>query len=139
MAEKDIASAASKLFVMSALLRIGADVTLTLGDKKKFDITVNKDGKALTIDVKGLQSTGDFILGNHENTFQDKNHFFIFVYYKDFKSVSTMPEFFVVPAVEISELINERSCVNNISLKRLRESYGDGENSFKIFLSQGNK
>jgi hypothetical protein len=58
----EITGIASEFYVLSMLLRKGADATLTLGNKKNIDIFVNKDGKAFTIDVKGLKSTGDFML-----------------------------------------------------------------------------
>lgn len=132
--DKDITGIASEFCVLSMLLRIGADATLTLGNKKEVDIIVTKNGKALTIDVKGLRSTGDFILGNHENSFQDKNHYFIFVHYTKFSDILSLPEFFVVPAVKISNLIKERNGIKNISLKTLRESYFYTEETLKVFL-----
>ena len=71
----EITGIASEFYVLSMLLRKGADATLTLGNKKNIDIFVNKDWKAFTIDVKVLKSTGDFILGNHEETFHHTLHF----------------------------------------------------------------
>ena len=111
----EITGIASEFYVLSMLLRKGADATLTLGNKKNIDIFVNKDGKALTIDVKGLKSTGDFILGNHEETFQDKNHYFIFVHYHNFEDNSLLPDIFVVPATEISELLKKEYAISSIS------------------------
>ena len=139
MADNSITYLASEFFVLSTLIRLGADATLTLGNKKKVDIVVNKAGTALTIDVKGLQSSGDFILGNHEDTFQDVNHYFIFVYYSDFKSIELQPEIFVVSASETKNLIKNRSGVNNVSLKTLRGNYKkDLSEALQIFLPINN-
>ena len=101
MAEKDIASAASEFFVVSALLRIGADATLTLGNKKKVDITVNKDGKSLMIDAKALRNGTNFSLNsNSENA--GYNHYFIFVDYKnEFENWQCFPELYVVSAKKL--------------------------------------
>ena len=131
--QNEITGIASEFYVLSMLLRKGADATFTLGNKKNVDIFVNKDGKAFTIDVKGLKSTGDFILGNHEETFQDKNHYFIFVHYRNFEDISLLPEIFVVPATEISELVKDRSGVKNVSVKDLQERYSNLEESLKVF------
>lgn len=99
MAEKDITSAASEFFVVSALLRIGADATLTLGNKKKVDITVNKDGNSLMIDVKALRNGTNFPLNSNNKETADDNHYFIFVDYKDeFEKWQCLPELYVVSA-----------------------------------------
>lgn len=52
----------SEFYVLSVLLRCGINANLTLGNQKKVDIIVNNKGVAMTIDVKGLKSSGDFIM-----------------------------------------------------------------------------
>ena len=89
----------------------------------------------MTIDVKGLKSSGDFVIGNYMESKDDKNHFYIFVYYSDFENIKENPELFVVPAVEVSAIVKEREKnVNNVSLKVLREKYSrDFSDAVKIF------
>lgn len=126
---------ASEFYVLSVLLRCGINANLTLGNQKKVDIIVNNKGVAMTIDVKGLKSSGDFVIGNYMESKDDKNHFYIFVYYSDFENIKENPELFVVPATEISTIVKERGKnVNNVSLKVLHEKYSkDFSDAVKIF------
>jgi hypothetical protein len=49
---------AAEFYVLSMLHRLGAEATLTLGNKKAVDIViVRESGDAVTIDVKGLAGT----------------------------------------------------------------------------------
>ena len=49
---------ASEFYVLSTLHRLGADASLTLGNKKSVDIVVvRKAGDAVTVDVKGVPVT----------------------------------------------------------------------------------
>lgn len=124
----------SEFYVLSVLLRCGINANLTLGNQKKVDIIVNNKGVAMTIDVKGLKSSGDFIIGNYFESKDDKNHFYIFVYYSNFENVKENPELFVVPATEISAIVKERESVNNVSIASLREKYSkDFSDAVKIF------
>ena len=125
---------ASEFYVLSVLLRCGINANLTLGNQKKVDIIVNNKGVAMTIDVKGLKSSGDFIIGNYFESKDDKNHFYIFVYYSDFENIKENPELYVVPATEISAIVKERESVNNVSIVSLREKYSkDFSDAVKIF------
>ena len=123
----------SEFYVLSVLLRCGINANLTLGNQKKVDIIVNNKGVAMTIDVKGLKSSGDFIIGNYMESKDDKNHFYIFVYYSNFENVKENPELYVVPATEISAIVKERESVNNVSIVSLREKYSkDFSDAVKI-------
>ena len=84
----------SEFYVLSVLLRCGINANLTLGNQKKVDIIVSNKGVAMTIDVKGLKSSGDFIIGNYSESKDDKNHFYIFVYYSNFENVKENPELY---------------------------------------------
>ena len=124
----------SEFYVLSVLLSCGINANLTLGNQKKVDIIVNNKGVAMTIDVKGLKSSGDFIIGNYFESKDDKNHFYIFVYYSDFENIKENPELFVVPATEFSAIVKERESVNNVSIASLREKYSkDFSDAVKIF------
>ena len=68
---------ASEYYVLSMLYRKGVHAFLTLGNKKSVDIIVDRDGKTLTIDVKGLKGTTNFPIDNWTRI--NKNHYLIFV------------------------------------------------------------
>ena len=89
---KEITGIASEFYVLSMLLRKGADATLTLGNKKNIDIFVNKDGMAFTIDVKGLKSTGDFILGNHDLYFRNRRDVTSVEFLREFSNIHLIEE-----------------------------------------------
>jgi hypothetical protein len=81
--------------------------------------------------LKDLFSDTDFILFENKD---DKNHFYIFVYYSNFENVKENPELYVVPATEISAIVKERESVNNVSIVSLREKYSrDFSDAVKIF------
>ncbi len=69
---------AAEFFVLSALHRLGADATLTFGNKKSVDIAVVKGaGETITIDVKGLAGTTSWPIDNVKEV--KKCHFLVFV------------------------------------------------------------
>ena len=136
---------ASEYHVYSILHRLGVSAAITQGNKKAVDIIVERGGKALTIDVKGLQSTGDFIVNNPA---QDSNHYIAFVYYKkgEFNNPHAIPEVFIVPSKDLEKPFKEldgkpltvtRSGVVNVayaSLKKLSAKYQDNWQVFKETL-----
>ena len=73
---------ASEFYVMSMLHRKGINAILTLGNKKAVDIMIEKNGKIITIDVKGLlEKSGSFPADNIKK--KDKTHFIVFVSFKE--------------------------------------------------------
>lgn len=103
MAQKShFTNMASEFHVMSCLTRLGYDVNLTLGNKKKVDIVVAlPNGKFITIDVKSVAGKMDWLIGNTE-TSKEVNHFFILVTYnKAFEELSTIPQCWIIPAKEL--------------------------------------
>lgn len=93
---------ASEFHVISCLTRIGYDVNLTLGNKKKVDIVVAlENGKFVTIDVKAVAGKMDWLIGNTEPA-KAKNHFFILVTYnKEFADLTKVPECWIIPSHEL--------------------------------------
>jgi hypothetical protein len=93
---------ASEFYVLSTLHRLGVNATLTLGNKKAVDIVVEKGGKTLTMDVKGLQGTTSFPID--KSYLKTSSHFFVFVSYLDkFEDVNVQPEIFIVPSDELEK------------------------------------
>jgi len=95
---------ASEFYIASQLFRLGYVATVTLGHTKEIDlIVVHPDGRTITIDVKGLRDTTNWPL---IPKLKSKNHFYILVCYKNkFNDLSFQPEVFVVPSLEIDNII----------------------------------
>jgi hypothetical protein len=91
---------ASEFYVLSVLHRLGANPVLTLGNKKAVDIVVEKEGKSLTIDVKGIKSKTGFPADNC--TEKSGTHYYVFVsYLNKIEDVFVLPEVYIVPAKEL--------------------------------------
>lgn len=73
---------ASEFYVLSVLHRIGAEPSLTLGNKKAIDIYVAiSPDEFVTIDVKGVARRYDWPATNVRET-KRKNHFYVLVSYE---------------------------------------------------------
>lgn len=115
---------ASELYVASILFRLGYVVAITMGNTKAIDILVadpKKSSRKISVDVKGLKNTTNWPVKVKRH---DKNHFFIFVTYKNrFNDPLFMPETFIVPANRIGHILTKWSgrkditCVNYADLK----------------------
>ena len=95
---------ASEFFVASQLFRLGHNVTITLGKTKEIDLVVmNKQGKVVTIDVKGLKNKTNWPVNPK---LISKNHYYVFVsYLNKFSSLDKEPEIFIVPSNRIKQLL----------------------------------
>jgi hypothetical protein len=130
---------ASEFYILSLLHRLGANATLTLGNKKSVDIMVEKEGKILTIDVKGLRDKSCFPLDNW--TKKDKNHFLVFVsFINKISDPLILPEVWVIPAEELESqkqhliYVNpkgNRTVINYGKLKEFCEKY---KNNWGYFI-----
>jgi len=128
---------ASEYYVLSVLYRMGANALLTLGNKKAVDIVVDKAGKTLTIDVKGLQSkNSSFPVDNWTKIEED--HFLVFVTFMDkMDDPECHPEVYIVPSNEMELKRDEldgqsliyrnpkgnRKVVNTGRLRKLKHLY----------------
>jgi hypothetical protein len=91
---------ASEFYVLSVLHRLGVNPVLTMGNEKAIDIVVEKEGKSLTIDVKGIKSKTGFPADNC--TEKSNTHYYIFVsYLNKIEDISVVPEVYIVPAKEL--------------------------------------
>ena len=91
---------AGEFYVLSMLHRLGADATLTLGNKKSVDIVVVRAaGKTVTVDVKALAGKTSWPVDN----FRDKkNHFVALICFKgQIEQLDTVPEVYIVPSADV--------------------------------------
>jgi hypothetical protein len=95
---------ASEFYVLAALYRIGADATLSLGNKKSVDITViHEAGNTTTIDVKGVAGKWDWPADNIRQTVKGR-HFLVFVSFEaKFSDPRALPSVWVVPHTEVGQ------------------------------------
>lgn len=91
---------ASEFYVLSMLYRVGAEASLTLGNKKSVDIVVvHAAGDTITVDVKGLVGKTGWPIDN----FRPKDrHFVAFLSFLDgIDNPSLVPEVYIVPASDM--------------------------------------
>ena len=118
---------AAEFFVMSALYRLGLDASLTLGNRKRVDILVERPGKPpITIDVKGLRDRTEWLLGGWERM-DDDSHFLIFVSFESgFGDLGKTPTCFVVPQSRVAQFAKEfrsgKSTFYGVAYGRIRDS-----------------
>ncbi len=94
---------AAEFHVLSILHRLGAEATLTLGNRKSVDVVVIcATGEAITVDVKGLAGKTAWPI---DNVKPKENHFLVFVTYLDkITDPTVVPEVYVVPSVAVPDL-----------------------------------
>ncbi len=99
---------AAEFYVLSMLYRLGADASLTLGNKKAVDIIVTRENKPIkTIDVKGLAGPYDWPADNiHLPGLA--NHFYVLVSFEH-KIAEPLfaPSAWIIPANELKQFIRE--------------------------------
>ena len=97
---------ASEFYVLSVLSRLGYDASLTLGNRKRVDITVVlEEGIAVTIDVKAVAGKMDWLLGNSIPHVAE-SHFIVLVSYEgDFENPVILPRVWIAPSTELSPFI----------------------------------
>jgi hypothetical protein len=107
---------AAEFLVLSILHRLGADATLTLGNKKSVDIVVVREaGDAVTIDVKGVSRQYDWPADNVRAGLEGR-HFLVLVSFEgQIRKPDSMPRMWVVPYKEIGKFMKQYKGRRNIS------------------------
>ena len=92
---------AGEFYVLSMLHRLGADATLTLGNKKSVDIVVVRAaGKTVTVDVKALAGRTSWPVDNFRGG--KKGHFLALVcFLGKIERLDATPEIYIVPSLEL--------------------------------------
>lgn len=125
--EKYNTNLAAEFYVLSILHRLGANATLTLGNKKSVDIAVVKSaGDTATIDVKGLAGTTSWPVDNVKEP--KDGHFLVFVCYGGrIAKPDFLPEVWVVPSLSVEKFVyvspKGRRVVPRSNLRRAGEEF----------------
>ena len=100
---------ASEYLVLSNLFRLGADASISLGNKKAVDICIHRnDGQTIYIDVKSVRGTFSIPVNNILNSGDNfsksgDNYYVVFVVYNNkFNDLTSVPDFYVVKRKEIA-------------------------------------
>lgn len=95
---------AAEHLIMSCLTRLGLEVYLTMGNRKKTDIRVFNPvtGIASSVDVKAVKGYSSLIINNVKAS---DDHYIIFVTFnKRLDDPTYMPDIYVVPSNDVSAI-----------------------------------
>jgi hypothetical protein len=113
---------AAEFYVLSMLHRLGADASLTLGNKKAVDIVVAyRAGRTATIDVKGLVGRYDWPADNIRVPAKGR-HFFVLVSFEGkMDNPLFSPSAWIVPAKYLKPFIRRyrvRTVISRAHVKK---------------------
>ena len=114
---------ASEFYVLAALHRLGAEATLTLGNRKAIDIVIVQGaGRAITIDVKGVAGKWDWPADNIRRPANAARHFIVLVSFEGrFGIPDERPSVWVVPYAKIGGFTKQYRGRRNISRARIKD------------------
>ena len=98
---------AAEHLIMSCLTRLGLEVYLTMGNRKKTDIRVidPATGIASSVDVKAVKGYSSLIINNVK---ADSGHYIVFVTFnKKLDDPTYMPDIYVVPSNDVSAITED--------------------------------
>lgn len=95
---------AGEYCVMEKLFRLGHVAALTLGNAKSIDLLVSSaTNKSYKVSVKAGQQKGKWGIGKTEYE-DDPTLIFVFLLYKNFSDIDTIPDAWVIPAPIVNKL-----------------------------------
>lgn len=92
---------ASEFFVAGELARRGFNVTLTFGNTKAIDLLIEKDGKLIPVQVKGIQRTKSICWNVNLGKLSDSSLLFVLVNLH--ADTFQQPEYFVLTTAEVKQ------------------------------------
>jgi hypothetical protein len=131
---------AGEFYVLSCLNRNHIWNLLTLGNYKAIDIIAVLNDEKKTIDVKAVDKDPVF-LGDPKELYQDKNHFYVVVYFghspKDnsYSNINVAPEVYIVPSRRFCELANAKKTYMTVRMKNIQEYKVTPERGMSFLLS----
>lgn len=120
---------AAEFHVLSILHRLGADASLTLGNKKAVDIAIVRGaGRAITVDVKGVAGRHDWPADNVRIP-EHGRHFLVLVSFEgQIVNPSSCPSVWVVPARRLGSFMRKyrvRKVISRAAIKDQGRRYRD--------------
>lgn len=103
--EKSQTGIASEFYVAGELSRLGYNVSLTCGNTKSIDLLIEKDGKAIPIQVKGIQKNKSLCWNLDKNKVKSEMFYILVNLHVD--DITKKPEFFVLNASEVFNLFKD--------------------------------
>ena len=127
---------ASEFHVLSCLHRLGAQASLTLGNKKSVDIFVACGSKTVTIEVKGVAGPYDWPADNipqeHRNS-----HFVVLVSYNgQIANTTISPLIWVIPQHMIGKYIRQYKNRRNVSRAVVRRDGGRYQDAWHLIVGE---
>jgi hypothetical protein len=112
---------ASEFYIASLLFRLGYSVTITLGHTKEIDLIVtNKNSKKISVDVKGLGGKTNWPI---KPKLISEDHFYVLVtYLNKFRNLEVVPEVYIIPSLQVRDLITDWTTRSGITYKDLKNS-----------------
>lgn len=116
---------ASEFWVLSMLYRLGADASLTLGNKKSVDIVIVTDaGRTKTVDVKGVMGPWDWPADNIRLP-GPKNHFYVFLSFEGkIDKPEATPAAWIVAASRLNPFLRKYKTHTVVSRPAMRSEGG---------------
>lgn len=136
---------AAEYYVASLLLRLGYVVTVTFGNTKEIDLIVYDPAtkKTVTIDVKGLKNTSNWVMPSEKKLVERPSHFYVLVAFKNkIEQLEVSPEVYTIPSTAVRRLWRSwsgRPDVKNINYRDVKNKEElKGEAGFEqLFGSRG--
>ncbi len=111
---------ASEFFVLSTLYRLGANASLTLGNKKSVDILIARGRRNLTVEVKGVAGRYDWPADNIPDD-PLTSHFIVLVSYEGrIREPNSSPSVWIVPHKSLTPFIRVYRTRRNVSRAAMR-------------------
>jgi hypothetical protein len=98
---KTVTGISSEFLVAGELARRGFNVTMTLGNTKSIDLIVEKDGKLIPIQVKGMQRKSSICWNLSLSKIQD--HELVYVLVNLNADTLAHPEYFILTEQEVKQ------------------------------------
>jgi len=124
---------AAKFYVLSVLHRLGAEANLTYSQPDNVDIAaVRQSGEALTIDVKTLTGTSQWLV---EQFSARKHHFVVFVCFeREWRAPQVLPHVYIWSSERLKAFI-AREKVTTVSLEDIASQL-DATAAWEQFVTQ---
>lgn len=125
---------AAEHLIMSCLTRLGLEVYLTMGNRKKTDIRVIDPDTSIacSVDVKAVKGYSSLVVNNVKAS---KDHYIVFVIFNSKLNDPTyMPDIFVVPSLEVESITSHYKEEKRVMKSKL-DIYKDKWSYLKIVKS----